>query len=150
MSENKCWEFTNEGMSFLLYRLLVHCHRNNIQTVLCFWQNRGKDPVKKGKQDTFLQKIPVPVMMRVPMVCAGDVCTAGGSLSCAAGKLCVTTPGSTIWIEYQCGNLLMPHRLLRSARGYSRIFMPKTLRYTLLLQYIHYPSDLTCETRLLT
>ena len=52
--------------------------------------------------------------MRVPVVCAGDVCTAGGSLSCAAGKLWVTTPGSTIWIEYQCGNLLMPHRLLRS------------------------------------
>ena len=120
MSENKCkevWAFTKECHTYF-YHSPVHCQGINIpiaiSNILFFGKIGGT--LWRKIRNTFLQKIPVPMMTRVPVVCAVwwcDVCTAVG-LSCAAGKLWVTTPGSTIWIEYQCGNLLMPRRLLGS------------------------------------
>ena len=111
------WAFTKECHTYF-YHSSVHCQGINIpiaiSNILFFGKIGGT--LWRKIRNTFLQKIPVPMMTRVPVVCAVwwcDVCTAVG-LSCAAGKLWVTTPGSTIWIEYQCGKLLMPRRLLRS------------------------------------
>ena len=77
------WAFTKECHTYF-YHSSVHCQGINIpiaiSNILFFGKIGGT--LWRKIRNTFLQKIPVPMMTRVPVVCAVwccDVCTAGGT-----------------------------------------------------------------------
>ena len=129
------WAFTKECHTYF-YHSSVHCQGINIPIAISntiFWQNRG-DPVKKDKKYLSTENPGTHDDESAGGVCGVMVWCMHGRWDSAARLANYGSPPRAPQYGLNTNVGTCSCRAVCSARGYSSIFMPKTLRYTLLLQ----------------